>query len=208
MKFSANVFSIGLLILGVRAQNASPTESTGCEQHGDHWHCEGPAETSIAASLLSSSVGNAGPSPTASIGCKAHGDHWDCEGPAVTSAVASAVASSVTMPKSEDHHSVEHSDDHSDEHETHDETHSGAAAPSPTESVGCELHGDHWDCDGPAATTTATASTNSTGNSTASGNSTSSSTLLEQAENGAAGSHGTSFMTVLFAGVVAIAFML
>lgn len=23
----------------------SPTESVGCEPHGDHWHCEGPAET-------------------------------------------------------------------------------------------------------------------------------------------------------------------
>lgn len=23
----------------------SPTESEGCEPHGDHWHCDGPAET-------------------------------------------------------------------------------------------------------------------------------------------------------------------
>lgn len=28
----------------------SPTESTGCEPHGDHWHCDGPAKTSSAAS--------------------------------------------------------------------------------------------------------------------------------------------------------------
>lgn len=26
----------------------SPTESVGCEPHGDHWHCDGPAETGSA----------------------------------------------------------------------------------------------------------------------------------------------------------------
>lgn len=38
---------------------ASPTESTGCEPHGDHWHCDGPAETSGAASA-SPSAGSEG----------------------------------------------------------------------------------------------------------------------------------------------------
>jgi hypothetical protein len=27
-------------------------------------------------------------------------------------------------------------------------------APSPTESVGCHPHGDHWHCEGPATATT------------------------------------------------------
>ena len=39
---------------------------------------------------------------------------------------------------------------------THDEdapvTGSADPGPSPTASIGCEPHGDHWDCDGPAPT--------------------------------------------------------
>ncbi|KAL2008232.1 hypothetical protein VTN00DRAFT_8214 [Thermoascus crustaceus] len=27
----------------------SPTESAGCEPHGDHWHCDGPKETGSPA---------------------------------------------------------------------------------------------------------------------------------------------------------------
>ncbi|KAK0657922.1 hypothetical protein B0T16DRAFT_315360 [Cercophora newfieldiana] len=34
--------------------------------------------------------------------------------------------------------------------------------PSPTESIGCEPHGDHWDCDAPRATITGTVSTTAT----------------------------------------------
>ena len=26
----------------------SPSQSVGCEPHGDHWHCDGPAETGSA----------------------------------------------------------------------------------------------------------------------------------------------------------------
>lgn len=57
----------------------SPTESVGCEPHGDHWHCEGPAETGAAgkdADEDDESSVDPGPSPTASVGCEPHGDHW------------------------------------------------------------------------------------------------------------------------------------
>lgn len=53
-----------------------------------------------------------------------------------TTAVESAVTTAV-----EDH------DDHEDEDEE-----SESLAPSPTESVGCSPHGDHWHCEGPATT--------------------------------------------------------
>lgn len=40
------------------------------------------------------------------------------------------------------------------EHEHHEsETDTASLPPSPTESVGCHPHGDHWHCDGPASTT-------------------------------------------------------
>ncbi|KKK12835.1 hypothetical protein ARAM_001182 [Aspergillus rambellii] len=35
--------------------------------------------------------------------------------------------------------------------------------PSPTESVGCKPHGDHWHCDGPASSTAVAISTHSHG---------------------------------------------
>lgn len=31
----------------------SPVASVGCEPHGDHWHCDGPAETTTTAAELS-----------------------------------------------------------------------------------------------------------------------------------------------------------
>ncbi|KAJ2986213.1 hypothetical protein NUW58_g5133 [Xylaria curta] len=46
----------------------SPTASVGCEPHGDHWHCDGPATVTSSGVLP--------PSPTASVGCEPHGDHW------------------------------------------------------------------------------------------------------------------------------------
>ncbi|KAL2257049.1 hypothetical protein VTK26DRAFT_729 [Humicola hyalothermophila] len=88
----------------------SPTESVGCEPHGDHWHCEGPRVTSAATDVVTTSsavhdheddheddhddehsdaagTGSLPPSPTASYGCEPHGDHWHCEG-AVTATTA------------------------------------------------------------------------------------------------------------------------
>lgn len=34
----------------------SPTESVGCEPHNDHWHCDGPIETSSSSSSASASA--------------------------------------------------------------------------------------------------------------------------------------------------------
>ncbi|KAI8689407.1 hypothetical protein LRP88_14185 [Fusarium phalaenopsidis] len=123
----------------------SPTESVGCEPHGDHWHCEA-ARTSVAevdakTTTFDHAAGateSLAPSPTESVGCEPHGDHWHCEAARTSGgAAADAVTSeSVTAATTEEH-------DHS----------AGATeslAPSPTESVGCEPHGDHWHCEGPA----------------------------------------------------------
>lgn len=75
----------------------SPTESVGCEPHGDHWHCDGPAETAGASSSATVSASPTMPIPTESSGCEPHGDHWHCDGPAETgSASASASASAST----------------------------------------------------------------------------------------------------------------
>ena len=30
---------------GTADPGPSPTESIGCERHGDHWHCDGPVNT-------------------------------------------------------------------------------------------------------------------------------------------------------------------
>lgn len=73
------------------------------------------------------------------------GDHWHCEGPKDTGSVT--VSSSEPTSTDEEH---DHDHDHGDEEE---------AGPSPTESVGCEPHGDHWHCDGPRETVNAPAST-------------------------------------------------
>ena len=83
----------------------SPTESVGCEPHGDHWHCDGPAETSTEAeaSTTSATASPTMPSPTESVGCEPHGDHWHCDGPAETgSASASASASASTSSGDEE----------------------------------------------------------------------------------------------------------
>lgn len=60
----------------------SPTESTGCEPHGDHWHCDA-AKTGAEAkatddhdhSHASGATESLSPSPTESVGCEPHGDH-------------------------------------------------------------------------------------------------------------------------------------
>ncbi|KAI9150180.1 hypothetical protein HJFPF1_09935 [Paramyrothecium foliicola] len=115
----------------------SPTESIGCEPHGDHWHCDGPRET-VGGPVETSPAaeddhdhdhddddhaagsGSLAPSPTQSVGCEPHGDHWHCDGP---------------RTEAEEHAAG-----------------TGSLAPSPTQSVGCEPHGDHWHCDGPRTT--------------------------------------------------------
>ncbi|KAK3497895.1 uncharacterized protein B0T23DRAFT_394091 [Neurospora hispaniola] len=90
------------------------------------------------------------PSPTASVGCEPHGDHWHCEGLKVTSlatVVTAASVSSVAATTS----AVHDHDDHDGESGS-----SVSLKPSPTESYGCEAHGDHWHCAGHVSATTTT----------------------------------------------------
>ena len=46
-----------------------------------------------------------------------------------------------------------HTDHDEDDHDEDEPATGVPTAPSPTESVGCEAHGDHWHCDGPATAT-------------------------------------------------------
>ncbi|KAK4203956.1 hypothetical protein QBC40DRAFT_303913 [Triangularia verruculosa] len=97
-----------------------------------------------------------GPSPTESIGCVAHNDHWDCEGPRVTDAVVTtSTGTAPVVPTTAIHHDHDDDDDHDHDHDhTDDEDDhtdspgTGSIKPSPTESYGCESHGDHWHCEG------------------------------------------------------------
>ena len=70
--------------------------------------------------------------------------HRHCDGPRETSTtvVVQPTSSAPAAVTTSDAH--DHDDDHTDEPGT------ATLAPSPTESVGCEPHGDHWHCDGPA----------------------------------------------------------
>jgi D-lyxose ketol-isomerase len=169
-KMKTTTFAVALLGLfpAIFAQETlapSPTESVGCEPHGDHWHCEGARSTLAAEAKATTDAEHdddhdhdhdhdttgtesLAPSPTESTGCEPHGDHWHCEA-AKTGSEAKAT------------------DDHDHDHEDEDHTHSAGAtkslSPSPTESVGCEPHGDHWHCDGPAtAAATGSASASAT----------------------------------------------
>ncbi|KAH8201624.1 hypothetical protein TruAng_004230 [Truncatella angustata] len=101
------------------------------------------------AALLSGAVAQTlAPSPTESVGCEPHEDHWHCDGPVSTSSAtftttvsgSAATITTATSTSSEHHDEEEHS------------AGTGSLAPSPTESVGCESHGDHWHCDSPAST--------------------------------------------------------
>jgi len=90
----------------------------------------GPSVTSTSSSL--------GPAPTGSIGCRVVDGTWECAAPrtAVTSSSASSSSIISETPTST----------------TPSET-SGASSSipgPPVESTGCELHGDHYHCEGPA----------------------------------------------------------
>lgn len=166
----------------------SPTESIGCEPHGDHWHCEGPrpteeAQTTADAEASESAVPSLAPSPVESVGCEPHGDHWHCDGPRVTESPAAPEESSAAPGQTT---SAEHDHDHD-----HDSG-SGSLAPSPTESVGCEPHGDHWHCDGPATPSGDSPSTINTITTTSAPASGSSTPAPSPAPEGAASSFRTS----------------
>ncbi|KXG51578.1 uncharacterized protein PGRI_089710 [Penicillium griseofulvum] len=115
MRFSVYVIALMTSVSsGVLAQDPgpSPTASVGCEPHGDHWHCDGPASTGVSVTSTASEVEASttahvtptAPSPTESVGCEPHGDHWHCDGPAETASAsasgsASASASASTSSK-------------------------------------------------------------------------------------------------------------
>ncbi|KAK3395795.1 hypothetical protein B0T20DRAFT_45618 [Sordaria brevicollis] len=108
------------------------------------------------------------PSPTASVGCEPHGDHWHCDGPKVTS-LATVVTSAAPATTSEAHDHDDHDHDEEDHDHDHDEHTSVSLKPSPTESYGCEPHGDHWHCAGHvSATATASAGLASSASASAS----------------------------------------
>ncbi|OGE46931.1 hypothetical protein PENARI_c086G04173 [Penicillium arizonense] len=102
-----------LLSSAVLAQDPgpSPSASIGCEPHGDHWHCDGPASTttalgsstaseveatttSAATSTTSATVTPTLPSPTESVGFEPHKDHWHCDGPVETSSSSASASAS------------------------------------------------------------------------------------------------------------------
>ncbi|KAK0667036.1 hypothetical protein QBC41DRAFT_396708 [Cercophora samala] len=123
----------------------SPTESVGCEPHGDHWHCDGPRVTVPATTatpvIITTSEAVAVPATTTAA---VHDDDHDHD-----------------HNHDHDHdHDDDHSHDHNDEEDhDHDDHSAGVLPPSPTASIGCEPHGDHWHCEGPAPTTIATVTT-------------------------------------------------
>ncbi|KAH6886235.1 hypothetical protein B0T10DRAFT_575951 [Thelonectria olida] len=182
MKTSAlAVALLSLLPAALAAETAgpSPTESYGCEPHGDHYHCEGlratlstsVTEAAAAATTTeahdhdedededehdhSAGTASAGASPTESWGCEPHGDHYHCEGSRATlTTVVSSAAAATTTAESETH-------DHD-----HEDEETASAAASPTESYGCEPHGDHWHCDGARTATEAGSDSTPTANAT------------------------------------------
>lgn len=93
-----------------------------------------------APALAQTTAAPATPSPTESFGCVAHEDHWHCEGRR-TDAPAQATATGAAHDEHDEH-----------DHAAEAPTKTNAApelAPSPTESIGCHSHGDHWHCSGP-----------------------------------------------------------
>ncbi|KAJ5159110.1 uncharacterized protein N7500_008761 [Penicillium coprophilum] len=95
---------------GVWAQDPgpSPTASVGCEPHGDHWHCDGPASTAVSVTSTTSEVVVSTstqvtptmPSPTESVGCEPHNDHWHCDGPAETASASASASGSASASAS------------------------------------------------------------------------------------------------------------
>lgn len=92
----------------------------------------------VAGLVALAAAQEAGPSPTESVGCEPHGDHWHCEGPRPTDVAASTSEVAVTTTVAA---TTEAEHDHEDDHD-HEET--VTPGPSPTDSIGCEPHGDHW----------------------------------------------------------------
>ncbi|KAH6955807.1 hypothetical protein BKA56DRAFT_681269 [Ilyonectria sp. MPI-CAGE-AT-0026] len=219
MKTAAIAIALLGLLPSTFAQTlaASPTESYGCEPHGDHYHCEGARATlstvvtSAAAAATTeahdhdeddhdedehtdaSGTGTLAASPTESYGCEPHGDHYHCEGARATLSTVVSQAAAATTTEAHDH------DDHDDE------TGTGSAAASPTESYGCEAHGDHWHCDGARATTGGSDSTPAASDSTAAAsNSTPTASGNAVTATGAAGMEMVPILGMVAAAVLAL----
>jgi len=118
-----------------------------CHEHGvGEWHCDedhgDEEEDAHNSTMMTMTVSMTSSSAMA----------------ATTSSSAAAVTTTAVVVVDEDE---EHGDGEDEEHG--DATGSGVAGPSPTESVGCVLHGDHWDCDAPASATQAPSTSATTG---------------------------------------------
>jgi zinc transporter 1/2/3 len=90
----------------------------------------GPSVTSTSTSL--------GPAPTESIGCRIVDGSWECAAPRTSAASSASSALSDTSQTPTSTTPTETSG-----------SSSGIPGP-PVESTGCELHGDHYHCEGPA----------------------------------------------------------
>ncbi|KAK0739363.1 hypothetical protein B0T21DRAFT_362482 [Apiosordaria backusii] len=126
--FSATIILALSAFTAAQELAPSPTESVGCEPHGDHWHCDGPRPT--APAITATPV-------------------------IITTSQPAAIPATTTAAPQDDH---DHDHDDEEEHD-HDDHSVGLLPPSPTASIGCEPHGDHWHCEGPAPTTIATVTT-------------------------------------------------
>ncbi|CAO2648262.1 Nn.00g075290.m01.CDS01 [Neocucurbitaria sp. VM-36] len=116
MKVSVILFAAAAAAV-FRAQDSVSATRTGCEAHGDHWHCPSgipepttpPAQTTLApAAKASQSYGDDDDEDhdheaTAST-CEPHGDHWHCPSgvaePTTPPAAVSSAASSATTTAS------------------------------------------------------------------------------------------------------------
>ncbi|TLS26922.1 hypothetical protein PpBr36_03977 [Pyricularia pennisetigena] len=150
MRVSQIVAMFGLVAVGVAQQlPPSPTASVDCEPHGDHWHCRGPRTTVPGQSVTANPSG-------------------------VTTRPPAAASATATSSRHHDHdHDDDDDDDHDDDHDD-DDHHSGTRTlpPSPTASVGCQPHGDHWHCTGPKTGSAATVASTATGTGAAAGTTT------------------------------------
>ncbi|ERF76813.1 hypothetical protein EPUS_07993 [Endocarpon pusillum Z07020] len=137
--------------------------------------------SSAALVVAQSQTEDPGPSPAASIGCVPHNDHWDCEGPRVTSSMITTTSAIPAASES-----------------THDENAPVTGSnldpgPSPTASIGCVPHGDHWDCEGPAPVSAASSSGSDSGIlATATSTATTAATASSSVNAAAAGTSGSS----------------
>lgn len=90
----------------------------------------------------------------------------DCDAPRSTVAtlLTTSTSAGIAAPTTTNVLSHGHEDEHSSGIHTDDDHHSttGSLKPSPTESVGCTVHGDHWHCDGKKADGTGTQTTATT----------------------------------------------